>query len=223
MQNRADAHGDGIAVIPQAMDKCAGFFAGNPAGAPGAGSCFTVSGHRRLDNDEGAASSDILNVDFVQLAGLIFKHPGLNLNSGRLKLFKTFSGHKRVGIFHRCHHLRDSGTDDGLDTGPGAPPVDAGLQVNIKHCPPGALAGLLQGHDLGVRGAGSLMITGPDDLSVANHHCANHRVGVSFASSPASQVQGGPHESIINIQKLSPRLFFWQRKTLSKDLQGLRD
>ena len=73
----------------------------------------------------------------------------------------TRSSGSRTATTTRLH----AGVDEGGGAGRGPPVVGAGLERDVGRRPPGPGAGFRQGVDLGVRLAGPVVETPPDDLA----------------------------------------------------------
>ena len=108
------------------------------------------------------------------------------------------AGRDRRRVVHRDDHALDPGGDQRLRAGAGAPGVVARLEGDHRGAAPGALAGLGQRDDLGVRAAGVRVEALADDLAVgAEQQAADDRVGAGRAEAPGGQRDRAAHRLVL--------------------------
>ena len=113
----------------------------------------------------------------------------------------------RVRVQRGHVHFGDACLHDRWDARERAPVVVARLQRDVEGCASRLLAGLRNGHGLGMRSAGGLGDPLADDAPVADEHRAHGGVGAGIAEGLAGQLQrplhGGHGEEASDSERVS--------------------
>jgi len=132
----------------------------------------------------------------VHLDGLGGKHTGLHPYTGSLQGRRATGGH-RVRVDLPEHHTGDAGAHQRIDARTRPPGVAARLERDVGRPSPGGRTGSPQRFDLGVRAAGSAVVSLPDHrASGIGDHRANQWIDVRWGSS-AGQFEGTPQVVLV--------------------------
>ena len=204
-EHRADAHRHRVVEAPQAPGLAPLGRARDPLRVPIAGRDLAVEGEGGLQEDEGPPPADRNEERLVEEQGVALHDSSGHRDPGTSQPREPAAVHGRVRVARRDHDPPQAAGGQARRAGRSAALVGARLEVDVERGSPGPGAGLLEGQDLGVRGAGAAMPCLPDQPAALHDHAADHGVGVGLAPAPLGQVQGPRHPELVVRPRPHPR------------------
>ncbi len=137
----------------------------------------TIDAGRNLGDHEGTAGAAMVQIWRQRSRRASCADADGHVDPRGAELSESGARHVRIGIFERGDHSGDPSRDQRVDTRRGASPVRTRLERDVGGGAAGAVAGLGQSADLGVRSTGRFGGTDPDDLAVADERASHPRIG----------------------------------------------
>jgi hypothetical protein len=147
-----------------------------------------VRTHRHLERHRGRKPEPVaIEPDGVEHGG-VREAAHVDANADRTQGLDAATAHARVGVDGGAHDARYPALHDAIDAGRCTTVVRARLQGDVESRPPRGFAGLVQGHDLGVRIAVPSVVAGANFVVAPDHDCAHDRVRPGSACAQTRQV-----------------------------------
>ena len=196
-QGGADPDEEAVDLPSTLVDPGAGSGPGDPSAVAGGAGGLAVEGHRPLGDHVGSSGRQPFQIGEIESAGLLGGDPGADLDPRVDQSGEAAAGDAGERVSHRRDDADDPRGEDRVGAGGGLAEVAARFEADVERRSASVTGRRLDGDDLGMRAAESLVMAEPDEPAAANEDGPDHRIRLDAAPTALGLGERQAHPTVV--------------------------